>query len=131
MNLVVLIPLIFAFPKGSQAGALGLANVMSSLVNVMLLSYALRRKMPKWKFVPLLKPLVVMIFTAGISGMVAWFIHEEWMNRLGAETIWLKIGEVFVPAILAFGFYWGITSMIGLREARDLLSLCRGHEVKD
>ncbi|MEC7881638.1 MAG: murein biosynthesis integral membrane protein MurJ [Verrucomicrobiota bacterium] len=131
LNLVVLIPLIFAFPKGSQAGALGLANVMSSLVNVMLLSYALRRKMPKWKFVPLLKPLVVMIFTAGISGMVAWFIHEEWMNRLGAETIWLKIGEVFVPAILAFGFYWGITSMIGLREARDLLSLCRGHEVKD
>ena len=50
LNLVVLIPLIFAFPKGSQAGALGLANVMSSLANVMLLSYALRRKMPNRQF---------------------------------------------------------------------------------
>ena len=108
-----------------------MANVMSSLVNVMLLSYALRRKMPKWKFVPLLKPLVVMIFTAGISGMVAWFIHEEWMNRLGAETIWLKIGEVFVPAVLALILYGGVTSLLGLREARDLISLILNKQIED
>ena len=46
INIVVLVPLVFMFPKGYQAGALGVANAISSLVNVGLLSYALKRKMP-------------------------------------------------------------------------------------
>ena len=41
LNLIIVVPMIFTFPKGQQAGALGVANVASSLVNVALLSYAL------------------------------------------------------------------------------------------
>jgi len=108
-----------------------LANVISSVVNVMLLSYALKRKMPKWQFSPLLRPLVVMFFMAGIAGAVAWFLHAEWIDRIGTETIWLQIGEVFVPAVLALILYWGITSVAGLREARDLTALLLNKQVKD
>jgi putative peptidoglycan lipid II flippase len=125
LNLIILVPLIFMFPKGSQAGALGVANVASSLVNVWLLSYALKRKMPKWQFMPLVKPLIGMLLAAGIAGAVAWFLFGEWTARWGNETIWLKIGEVFGPAIVAALVYWGITAAIRLREARDLIALLR------
>ena len=131
LNLVILIPLIFTFPKGSQAGALGLANVMSSFANVMLLSYALKRKMPKWQFSPLLGPLFVMLFAAGLAGLFAWFLHEEWIMRMGGLTIWHKIGEVFVPAVLALILYGGVTSLLGLREARDLIALILNKQIED
>ena len=125
LNIVVLLPLIFMFPKGLQAGALGVANALSSLLNVGLLSYALKRKMPKWEIQSLLRPVAGMLLAAVVAGGVAWFLHGQWVANLGYETVWLKIGEVFAPAIVAALVYWGITAAIGLREARDLFALIR------
>ena len=131
LNLIIVVPLIFAFPRGHQAGALGVANVISSLVNVALLSYALKRKMPKWRFAPLVKPLIGMLLSAGTAGVFAWFLHAEWMTRIGNETVLFKIGEVFTPSIAAALVYWGITSAIGVREARDFVSLVRNRRSRD
>jgi putative peptidoglycan lipid II flippase len=131
LNIVVLLPLIFIFPKGLQAGALGVANALSSLLNVGLLSYALKRKMPKWEVQSLLRPLAGMLLAAGVAGGVAWFLHRQWVANLGYETVWLKIGEVFAPAIVAALVYWGITAAIGLREARDLFALIRKNQAED
>ena len=131
LNLIIVVPMIFTFPKGQQAGALGLANVASSLVNVALLSYALKRKMPKWRFGPLIKPLVGMLLTAGVAGVFAWFLHAEWVARLEAETVWHRIGEVFAPAIPAALVYWWITSAMGIREARDFVTLVRNRRSQD
>ena len=131
MNIVVLLPLIFMFPKGLQAGALGVANALSSLLNVGLLSYALKRKMPKWEIQSLLRPLAGMLLAAVVAGGVAWFLHGQWVANLGYETVWLKIGEVFAPAIVAALVYWGITAAIGLREARDLFALIRKNQAED
>ena len=125
LNIVVLVPLIFMFPKGLEAGALGVANALSSLLNVGLLSYALKRKMPKWEIQSLLRPVAGMLLAAVVAGGVAWFLHGQWVANLGYETVWLKIGEVFAPAIVAALVYWGITAAIGLREARDLFALIR------
>ena len=123
--------MIFTFPKGQQAGALGVANVASSLVNVALLSYALKRKMPKWRFVPLVKPLIGVLIAAGVAGAIAWFLHSVWMKEMGNETIWLKIGEVFAPAVLAALVYWGIAAIIGVREAYDFVALVRNRRSND
>ena len=131
LNIVVLLPLIFMFPKGLEAGALGVANALSSLLNVGLLSYALKRKMPKWEVQSLLRPLAGMLLAAGVAGGVAWFLHGQWVANLGYETVWLKIGEVFAPAIVAALVYWGITAAIGLREARDLFALIRKNQAED
>ena len=131
LNIVVLLPLIFMFPKGLEAGALGVANALSSLLNVGLLSYALKRKMPKWEVQSLLRPLAGMLLAAVVAGGVAWFLHGQWVANLGYETVWLKIGEVFVPAIVAALVYWGITAAIGLREARDLFALIRKNQAED
>ena len=68
---------------------------------------------------------------AGVAGGVAWFLHDQWVANLGYETVWLKIGEVFVPAIVAALFYCGITTAIGLREARDLFALIQKNQVED
>jgi putative peptidoglycan lipid II flippase len=131
LNIVVLLPLIFMFPKGLEAGALGVANALSSLLNVGLLSYALKRKMPKWEIQPLLRPFAGMLLAAVVAGGVAWFLHGQWVANLGYETVWLKIGEVFAPAIVAALVYWGITAAIGLREARDLFALIRKNQAED
>jgi len=131
LNIVLLLPLIFIFPKGLQAGALGVANALSSLLNVGLLSYALKRKMAKWEIQSLLRPVAGMLLAAGVAGGVAWFLHDQWVANLGYETVWLKIGEVFVPAIVAALFYCGITTAIGLREARDLFALIQKNQVED
>ena len=131
LNIVVLLPLIFMFPKGLQAGALGVANALSSLLNVGLLSYALKRKMPKWEIKSLLRPVAGMLLAAGVAGGVAWFLHRQWVANLVYETVWLKIGEVFAPAIVAALVYWGITAAIGLREARDLFALIRKNQAED
>ncbi len=131
LNIVVLLPLIFMFPEGLQAGALGVANALSSLLNVGLLSYALKRKMPKWEIQSLLRPVAGMLLAAVVAGGVAWFLHGQWVANLGYETVWLKIGEVFAPAIVAALVYWGITAAIGLREARDLFALIRKNQAED
>ena len=72
-----------------------------------------------------------MLITAVVAGAVAWFLHAEWVAWMGVETIWLQIGEVFVPAMLALFLYWGITSVLGLKEARDCIALLRNKEIKD
>ena len=131
LNIVVLLPLIFIFPKGLEAGALGVANALSSLLNVGLLSYALKRKMPKWEVQSLLRPFAGMLLAAVVAGVVAWFLHGQWVANLGYETVWLKIGEVFAPAIVAALVYWGITAAIGLREARDLFALIQKKQAED
>jgi putative peptidoglycan lipid II flippase len=131
LNIVVLLPLIFIFPKGLEAGALGVANALSSLLNVGLLSYALKRKMPKWEVQSLLRPFAGMLLAAVVAGGVAWFLHGQWVANLGYETVWLKIGEVFAPAIVAALVYWGITAAIGLREARDLFALIQKKQAED
>ena len=131
LNIVLLLPLIFMFPKGLEAGALGVANALSSLLNVGLLSYALKRKMPKWEVQSLLRPFAGMLLAAVVAGGVAWFLHGQWVANLGYETVWLKIGEVFAPAIVAALVYWGITAAIGLREARDLFALIQKKQAED
>ena len=130
LNLIIVVPMIFTFPKGQQAGALGVANVASSLVNVALLSYALKRKMPKWRFGPLIKPLVGMLLTAGVAGVLAWYLHWNGWRGWGLKRFGIRIGRCSPRPSRGVGLL-GDHLGDGIREARDFVALVRNRRSQD
>ncbi len=98
--------------KSMREGGPGIANIFTSLVNVGLLFFALRKKLGKLEMQSLrettLRPLT---FAAILAGVVAWCGWNYWERTLGHETLALKIGEVFVPAIAA-GLTYGIIALV-------------------
>jgi putative peptidoglycan lipid II flippase len=89
-----------------KQGGLGIANTATSLVNVGLLLFALRKKLGRLEMQPLrdtLRPLALATILAGVIARCGW---NSWENWFGHETLALKIGAVFVPAGIAGVVYW-------------------------
>jgi len=107
-----------------QAG-LGLANTMSSLFNVYLLLYALRRKLTRLELASLRPVAISLLGAAAAAGAVAWFGWHWWEDRFGHARVWLRLGEVFVPMFLAGGVYWGLALWLKAPQAREILGLLR------
>ena len=103
-----------------RQGGLGLANTATSICNVSLLVYWLRRKLTNLEMEPLratLWPLAV----AGLSaGLVAGFGWQYWEGKIGHTTLALKIGAVFVPAGLASLVYWVTALMFRIPAAKEM-----------
>ena len=101
LNLVFAVLLIFPL----REGGLGLANTISATTNCLLLLFALRKKL-KTLALATLRPTVVPLAVATVlAGVVAWLTQSGWSRHLGHTTLWLKLGEVFVPAGLAAASY--------------------------
>ncbi len=107
-----------------QAG-LGLANTMSSLFNVYLLLYALRRKLTRLELGSLRPVAISLLGAAAAAGAVAWFGWHWWEARFGHARVWQRLGEVFVPMLLAGGVYWGLALWLKAPQAREILGLLR------
>lgn len=105
-----------------QAG-LGLANTMSSLFNVYLLLYALRRKLTRLELGSLRPVAISLLGAAAAAGAVAWFGWHWWEARFGHARVWQRLGEVFVPMLLAGGVYWGLALWLKAPQAREILGL--------
>jgi putative peptidoglycan lipid II flippase len=105
-----------------QAG-LGLANTMSSLFNVYLLLYALRRKLARLELAGLRPVVISLLGAASAAGVVAWFGWHWWESHLGHASVWLRLGEVFVPMLLSGGVYWGLAFWLKVPQAREILGL--------
>jgi putative peptidoglycan lipid II flippase len=88
-----------------REGGPGLANTLTSLINMGLLFFALRKKLGKLEMESLRKALPVLVLLMLLAGFVAWAGWRLWENALGHKTIALKMGAVFVPAALAGGIY--------------------------
>jgi len=93
-----------------RQGGLGIANTVTSICNVGLLIFALRKKIGKLEMETTQKTILPLTFTGIVAGIVAWFGWKLLENKFGHETIALKIGAVFVPAILA-GLIYGILAL--------------------
>jgi peptidoglycan biosynthesis protein MviN/MurJ (putative lipid II flippase) len=104
-----------------REGAPGIANIFTSLVNVGLLFFALRTKLGRLEMAPL-RAMFVPLANAGLAAaLIAWQSWRLWENALGHETLALKIGAVFVPAIAA-GLVYGIFALaFKVPAAKELL----------
>ena len=104
-----------------RQGGLGIANTLTSACNVGLLLFALRKKLARLELDPLRKTLWPLAFTGIIAGLIAWFTWRLWENKLGHETIALKIGAVFVPAGIAGGIYLLIALACKIPAAKEMI----------
>ena len=107
-----------------KQGGLGIANTLTSVCNVGLLLFALRKKLGKLEMESLRKTLLPLAFAGIVAGAIAWFGWRFWENKFGHETMALKIGAVFVPAIWP-GLIYGILALAfkipAAKEISDLL----------
>jgi putative peptidoglycan lipid II flippase len=83
-----------------EAG-LAVANTLSASFNVLLLIYALRRKLARLELGSLSRTLRVLVPAAVAAGAVAWFLGRLWTSKLGHDTLPVKLGAVFVPSAIA------------------------------
>jgi putative peptidoglycan lipid II flippase len=102
INLLIAVSLVWRFKQGG----LGIANTLTSLVNVGLLAYALRRKLKTLNLSPLKQPFLLLALLTVLAGAIAFGLWSIWETRFGHANLALKLGAVFVPAGIAGGIYW-------------------------
>lgn len=108
-----------------QAG-LGLANTISSSLNVGLLVYALRRKLGGLDFAALRGQVAVVAAGVAVAGAVAWWGLAAWERNVGHVTLAAKAGAVFVPAGVAALVYWLVAIGLRLPAAWEVAGLAIG-----
>lgn len=103
-----------------RQGGLGIANTVTSLLNVALLLFALRKKMKKLEMESLRKNILPLLLLTVIAGIIAWQGWRLWENQLGHANVALKIGAVFVPAILAGVIYLLLALALKIPAAQEM-----------
>jgi putative peptidoglycan lipid II flippase len=118
--------LAFAFIWPLRQGGLALANTITSVLNVGLLLFALRKKLKRLDFHGL--PLTVLncVGAAVVAGAVAWFGARQWEAQFGHAHLGTRLGEVFVPMALASLVYLGLTLALKVEAARRMARMMRG-----
>ncbi len=113
-----------------KQGGLGIANTVTSVCNVVLLLFALRKKLGKLEMQPLRDTLRPLLLAAMLAGVVAWCSWERWEHWLGHGTLALKMGAVFVPASLAGIIYWLMALMCQVPAAKEMTDLVLAKTVR-
>ncbi len=122
--------MFFLFVLKLGAAGLGIANTISSVCNVTLLLYALKKKLKQLDFAELIQQLFPVIASAVAAGLLAWCIRSFWQSSLGHATLAMKLGEVFLPMTTATLFYFALASWLKIPSARDVLGLVLKRLVK-
>jgi putative peptidoglycan lipid II flippase len=104
-----------------KQGGLGIANTITSVCNAGLLLFALRKKIARLDLAPLRATFLPLTIAGLLAGVTAWQGWRLWEKTLGHETLALKLGAVFVPAIVA-GLVYGIMAlMFKVPAAKEML----------
>jgi putative peptidoglycan lipid II flippase len=119
MNL--LFTAIFLFAMHLGPGALGLANSLSSICNLGLLIFALRKKLKTLEMAETVGQLPRLAVAGLIAALLAWNGRLLWEGHLGHATLALKLGEVFVPIIAATVAYFALGLWLKIPSAGEML----------
>jgi putative peptidoglycan lipid II flippase len=104
---------------------LGVANTLSATFNVVLLTYALRRKLTRIGLAELARTLLVLVPAAALAGVIAALLSHFWVMKLGVRTLPLKLGDVFVPGAVAGLIYWLLALYAKVPAAKETADLIR------
>ncbi|HTV40184.1 MAG TPA: murein biosynthesis integral membrane protein MurJ [Candidatus Sulfotelmatobacter sp.] len=116
LNLVLAAFLVFPL----RQGGLGIANTVTSIFNVALLVFALRKKLGKLEMESVRKTTLLLIWMAGLAGIIALMGSNVWEEKLGHATVALRIGAVFIPAIAAAIVYWILAMAFKIPAAAEI-----------
>lgn len=119
LNVMLSAVLIWPF---KQAG-LGAANTITSMINVGLLLYSLRRKLGRLDFVDLRRYLPGLLGAMLAAGAAAWGVRAAWAGQMGYEGLFARMGGVFLPILGATLVYFAITLWLKVPFMRDLLAM--------
>lgn len=117
---------IFLYGLHLGPGALGVANTLSSACNLALLIFALRKKLGKLEMDEVIGVLPRLGTAVAVAGALAWSMRLLWTNHLGHATLACKLGEVFVPMILASLVYFGLSICLKIPSAGEMLRVYLG-----
>jgi putative peptidoglycan lipid II flippase len=98
----------------------GIANTVTSALNVCLLLFALRKKLGKLEMQSLRTDFIWLFWMTLFAGGIALASWKFWEKHLGHETLVLKLGAVFVPAGIAGGVYWLLALACKIHSAREM-----------
>ena len=100
-----------------------MANTLSATLNMVLLLFALRRKLSRLGLTSLLKQLRALVPAAVLAGIVAALLASIWEKNLGHSSLPLKLGAVFVPGAIALLAYWLLAVAGRVPTAVEILGL--------
>ncbi len=120
-NLILALQLIPLF----EQGGMGMANSVSSFLNLGLLIYALRRKFQKLSFEDLVRPVASMVTAGVLAGLIAWGSHLVIDGIVGHGALLSRTLGVFGPLILAGSAYVGTTLWLKVPAAEDVVALVK------
>lgn len=116
LNFILAALLIHPFKQGG----LGIANTVTSVINVSLLLFALRKKLARLEMESLQKILPQLFLITILAGLVAWSSWQIWEKHIGHGNVLLEIGAVFVPAGIAGLTYWLFALAAKVPAAKEL-----------
>lgn len=105
-----------------EAG-LASANTMSACFNVLLLAYALRRKLSRLGMKSVVNTLLVLVPDAILAGLVAAALGWFWEKHVGHAGVARRLGAVFVPGGAACLVYWLVALWLKVPAAAEMLGL--------
>ena len=117
------LPLSIVLVWQLRQGGLGIANTITSMINLTLLVYALRRKLKTLEMERLQKTFPPLALATALAGIIAWVGWQWWEHSLGHGTLALKIGAVFVPATVAGLCYWLTALAANIPAAKEITEL--------
>lgn len=117
LNLVFAVMLIMPYKQGG----LGIANTITSICNMSLLIFTLRKKLGKLEMEPLRATFVPLIIAGTLAGVISRFGWQLWEREFGHGNIALRIGAVFGPATAAGLVYWLVGIAMKVPAANEIV----------